>query len=275
MFHIFIDIGRCHLIRYLLYCFQNVTKFYDSSVYGVYEGFKPVLVTWDTEIIKHIFIKDFDHFTNRRDFNLRSGHYRDEMISEMLFLKQGAEWKSLRGILSPTFTSGKIKSMFPLVCDKADALVNISIREASENPQVDMKRNFSRYTSDTIASCAFGIESNAVMGENDIFISKVEPFITFPWRAIMKGTFYALMPRLFRLFGLSVNPAETDFFIDLINRTVAARLAGQKRGDFLDLLLEAREDSDNPNSKHSKLYVLSFINSCVFRNRCPRRISRP
>ncbi|XP_050717042.1 cytochrome P450 3A41-like [Eriocheir sinensis] len=228
---------------------ENYTKFYSSSMYGHYEFFKPILVTWDTEIIKHVFIKDFDHFTDRRGFDMDTGHYRDEVISEMLSLKRGAEWRSLRAIMSPTFTSGKIKNMFPLVCDKADALVKYSMKQASENPHVDMKRNFGRYTMDTIASCAFGIECNSLV-DNDAFTNNVEIFFKPGLVQMIKSLFFLFMPRLFKMFGTSLQPPKMDFFIDTVNQTVAARQAGQKRGDYLDLLLEARENSDNSDSKH-------------------------
>lgn len=62
-------------------------------------------------------------------------------------------------------------------------------------------------------------------------------------------------PRLFKLLGLSVRPPSTDFFIDVVERNLAARRAGTRRGDFLDLLLEAQQNSNKPDSK----YVMSDI----------------
>ncbi|XP_050717040.1 cytochrome P450 3A31-like [Eriocheir sinensis] len=241
-------------------------KYRSSSMCGIYEVLKPVLVVWDPEIIRHVFVKDFDHFTDRRPFDMNTGNKRDKIAMEMLSLKQGAEWKSLRAIMTPTFTSGKIKSMFPLVCDKADALVKYSMRQASENPHVDMKRNFGRYTMDTIASCAFGIECNSLVNENDEFPRKAEIFFSSSFTGLIKVALLISMPAVFKQlakwFPLSVNPPETDFFINVIEKTVAARRAGEKRGDFLDLLLEARESSDNPDSKNL-LNDLSLIAQSV------------
>ncbi|KAG0722237.1 Cytochrome P450 3A31 [Chionoecetes opilio] len=228
---------------------ENYTKFYQSSMFGLYEFSRPVLVTWDADIMRHILVKDSESFIDRRDFDMRSGHERDKLISEILNLKRGAEWKALRAIMTPTFTSGKIKSMFPLVCDKADALVKFSMKQVAENPHMDMKKYFGRYTMDTIASCAFGIECNSLV-DNDEFTRKVEAFFTTSILAIFKGLFCMCMPRLFKLLGLSVNPPEVDFFADVVQETVAARKAGKRRGDFLDLMLEARDSSDDPSSKH-------------------------
>ena len=43
---------------------ENVKKY--GNMYGSFEGTQPTLHVNDTEIIKSIFIKDFDHFINRR-----------------------------------------------------------------------------------------------------------------------------------------------------------------------------------------------------------------
>lgn len=227
---------------------QIYKKYGGSKCCGLYEGHKPILVTWDPEIMKHIYIKDFDHFTDRRTFEFPGE--RDRAMQEMLSLKNGPEWKSLRAIMTPTFTSGKIKSMFHLVCDKADALVNFSIKEATKKQYVDMKENFGRYTIDTIASCAFGIECNSMENDTAEFPRKVEVFFKVSLKAVFKGLFYFLMPKVCKLIRMNFNPPELDFFVDVVKKTVAAREAGETRGDFLDLMLEARNNSNNSSSKY-------------------------
>ncbi|KAK8388435.1 hypothetical protein O3P69_020429 [Scylla paramamosain] len=225
--------------------FQNYKKFHKSMMYGMYDFFKPVLVICDPEMLKNVLVKDFDHFGDLRDFNLRTGNERDEMVSEMLSLKNGAEWKNLRAVMTPTFTSGKIKSMFPLVCDKADALIKFSMKQAAQNTPVDMKVNFGRFTMDTIASCAFGIECNSLVEENNEFTRCADVIFNPPPHTVLKILFFRFLPKLFRLLNLSINPPENDFFIDMAKQTIALREAGQRRGDFLDLLLEARGKASN------------------------------
>ncbi|XP_063856584.1 cytochrome P450 3A11-like [Scylla paramamosain] len=243
---------------------ENYTKFYNSMMFGLYEFNTPALVTWDTEIMRHVFIKDSDHFIDRRDVNMRTGQKRDEVMSEMLSIKKGAEWKSLRSIMTPTFTSGKIKSMFPLVCDKADALVKFSKKQAAGGSCVDMKENFGAYTLDTIASCAFGIECNSLEDSNGEFTAKVKVFFKGGLGTLFKGIFFYWMPRLFKLLNLSLNPPEVDFFIDVVEQAIVSRKAGMKRGDFLDLLIEARDQPDNPNSNHVMTDLAMVSQSVLF-----------
>lgn len=46
---------------------QQIYKCYGGAKYcGYYEFMKPVLMIGDPELLKHVMIKDFDHFTDRR-----------------------------------------------------------------------------------------------------------------------------------------------------------------------------------------------------------------
>ena len=236
-------------------------------MFGLYEFNTPALVIWDTEMMKNILVKDSDHFIDRRDFNMRTGQKRDEVMAEMLSLKKGAEWKSLRAIMTPTFTSGKIKGMFPLVCDKADALVKFTKKQAASGSCVDVKKNFGAYTLDTIASCAFGIECNSLVDSNTEFIRKIEVLFKGGLLPLFKGIFFYWMPRLFKLLNIALNLPAVDFFIDIVEQTIASRKAGTKRGDYLDLLMEARDQSDNPNSKYGKpqqVFLATDFLHCVY-----------
>ena len=86
---------------------------------GIYMLHRPFLLINDPELIKHILVKDFSHFCDR-------GLYCNEKTDPLnahLFLLSGDKWRTLRAKLSPTFTSGKLKCMFPLLKDIGDELI--------------------------------------------------------------------------------------------------------------------------------------------------------
>lgn len=225
---------------------QAYSKHGGSKYCGLYAFHKPVLFIGDPELMKHICIKDFDHFTDRRAFNMSTE--RDQLISEMLTIKKGEEWKCLRSIMSPTFTSGKIKSMYPLVCQVADTLVTYSMEQASKQAIVEMKDNFGRFTMDSIASCAFGINSNSFVDKNAEFAKYANEFFSSGTLRTIKLTLLLCFPKVFQLLNISFSGSEVDFFKNVVDKTLANRKSGIKRGDFLDLLLEERAKKTGDNS---------------------------
>ena len=46
-----------------------------GRTYGSFDGAQPTLWTTDVDLIKSVFVKDFDHFINRRVFILKIFNY--------------------------------------------------------------------------------------------------------------------------------------------------------------------------------------------------------
>ncbi|XP_042886027.1 cytochrome P450 9e2-like [Penaeus japonicus] len=234
-------IGHLHkLVAPSMRCyFENEAyhKHGGSKICGVYSFHKPSLIVGDPELLRLIFVKDFDYFMDRRAVKLPNK--KDRVMANMLSVKAGEDWKKLRSVMSPTFTSGKMKGMFSLVCQKADDLVSFCLKEARTKPSVDMKYNFGRYTMDTIASCAFGIECNSLVDEKPIFAEKVESFFKVTPGMVLRIVFMFMVPKIAHALDIRFSVPATDFFEEVARETLHARRKGEKRGDFLDLLLEA------------------------------------
>jgi len=54
-------------------------------------GIRTTIVS-DPELIKHIVVKDFDHFLNRRTFQFPKA---DKLYSKILLTQKGEQWKEL------------------------------------------------------------------------------------------------------------------------------------------------------------------------------------
>nr|CAD7264215.1 unnamed protein product [Timema shepardi] len=79
---------------------------------GVFQFTRPRTIIRDIELLKLIAIKDFDHFMNHFTF---TNPDLDPLFSGNLLLLKGQRWRDMRAILSPSFSSSKMKSMFVLV----------------------------------------------------------------------------------------------------------------------------------------------------------------
>lgn len=111
-------------------------------------------------------------------------------ITGHLFNLKGSKWKSVRVKLTPTFTSGKMKMMFPTMVDCGEKLQSFLNNIAKDGMEVEVKDILSRYTTDIIASCAFGVETNSLKNPNSDF------------RVFGKKFFE---PRLLRIFIFNFN----------------------------------------------------------------------
>ncbi|XP_047493754.1 cytochrome P450 6k1-like [Penaeus chinensis] len=222
---------------------------------GLYELFRPSLLLGDPDLLKAVLIKDFDHFANRRSF--KSTNPKDKIVNEMITSATGEHWKGIRSVLSTSFTSGRMKGMFPLIEAKAQGLIDYLYRQLKKDPVVRMKHSFGMYTLEVISSCAFGLETNSFEGDDSIFAQKaLELFIIKPLRH-MQIMFLITFPKLATLLNIQLSHENMEFFTDVVIETMKQRKAGAKRGDFLDIMLEAREDQDQSTDKKKPKYPLS------------------
>ncbi|KAL6482510.1 hypothetical protein MHYP_G00105900 [Metynnis hypsauchen] len=105
-----------------------------GRIWGIYEGRTPVLCVLDRTIIKSVLVKEcYSLFTNRRDFRLNGPLY------DALFVTVDEDWKRIRNILSPCFTSGRLKEMFGIMKTHSDTLVRNLEKKTKQNSGVHVK----------------------------------------------------------------------------------------------------------------------------------------
>uniref|UniRef100_A0AAQ4R8S3 unspecific monooxygenase n=1 Tax=Gasterosteus aculeatus aculeatus TaxID=481459 RepID=A0AAQ4R8S3_GASAC len=163
-------------------CYEKYGK-----VWGIYDGRVPILVTMDTAMIKSILVKEcYSNFTNRRDFGL-NGALRDAIT-----VVEDEEWKRIRSILSPSFTSGRLKEMYSIMLQHSGNLIKSLHKKAEAGEVVDVKDIFGPYSMDVVASTAFSVDIDSINNPSDPFVANI--------RKLVKFTF--LTP-LFLLLGMS------------------------------------------------------------------------
>ncbi|KAH8291111.1 hypothetical protein KR054_008812, partial [Drosophila jambulina] len=205
---------------------------------GFYLFQKPAAFIIDLDLAKHILIKDFSNFSDKGIYY----NEKDDPISAHLFNLDGPQWRLLRNKLSSTFTSGKMKYMFPTVVSVANEFITVMHEKVNQNAVLDIRDLVARFTVDVIGTCAFGIKCNSLRDE------KAE-FLHFGKRALVErrhGTlllgFMRSYPNLARRLGLvRTAPQIQEFYKRIVSETVAVREKENiKRNDFMDMLIEMK-----------------------------------
>ena len=75
-------------------------------MYRVFQARVPVVEVRDADAVRQIAIKDFNKFYNRRALLENDP---SPVISYFLTVINDDHWKHVRNMLTPTFTSGKLK----------------------------------------------------------------------------------------------------------------------------------------------------------------------
>lgn len=209
-----------------------------NKVCGYYLLQSPHLIILDLDLIKSILIKDFNNFVDRGMYS----NAEEDPLSGHLLAIEGNKWRNLRNKLSPTFTSGKMKMMFPIIQSYSDDLIDLVEQLSTNYPNgFDIKNICTRFTADVIGSCGFGLECNALKDENSEMLRMGEFFdLRDPW-VRLNFFFVNVFPNLAKRLKMKVTPKFiVDFFMPVIKQTYDYRVNNTdvKRNDFMSLLIQ-------------------------------------
>jgi cytochrome P450 family 6 len=225
---------------------------------GVYFLTSPVYVPVDLEYVKNVLTKDFHHFVERGVYY----NEKDDPIGAHLFAIGGTKWKNLRTKLTPTFTSGKLKSMFQTLYDcQTNLQEKIEAQVKNERP-IDIKEVLGCFTTDVIGSCGFGLECNSFKDDDSLFRRHGRKIFTSTIFRRVKGSFCMNYPNLARLLRVRQFPKDTsDFFAKVVKDTVEYREKNNHtRKDFLQLLIDLKNNNrDDETFTMDELTAQSFL----------------
>lgn len=218
-------------------------------VAGIYEGRRPSLMIRDPQLIRDVMVGNFDFFTDRPSHRARSKKY----IEKMLLNLKGQHWKQVRSILTPTFSSGKLRIMQSLVNISGEQLKEfLETNISSEEQEFEMKELFGRFTMDVIASCAFGVQCNSLKQPNAEFATMAAKFndISLPKRLYVFFLLFVAPSFLFRFLTLPIfNLQVLEYLANLVQnaREVREHSPECRRNDFLQLMLDAAQKETKEN----------------------------
>lgn len=175
-----------------------------------------------------------------------------------MFRLDAERWRPLRVKLSPFFSSGKLKEMFNLIVDSANAFDNYLEKLAEKGEPIEFQETAAKFTTDMIAACAFSIQSNALTDENSQFRrmgkraldTNTEQFLTDRLREY---------PFLFKIFGrLFIDHEVTNFFESSMKEAMDYRIQNNINvKDVIDILADLRQHPEKLNLEGKILFFLS------------------
>ncbi|XP_065214863.1 probable cytochrome P450 6a13 [Planococcus citri] len=214
---------------------------------GIYNIHKPTVLIRDPELIKMILIKDFPHF---QDHGFSPNKEAEPMMTN-LFNLEGDEWRNLRIKLTSTFTSGKMKMMFPLLKKCGENIKPALIKYYEQGEDFDAKDFCARFTTDVIGSCAFGVDTHSLLDPESEF-RKVGKMITKPrWQTVFRTLFPNLPTTVIKRFKLYFLDNEMcNYFQKIVKDMVKYREENNvTRGDFLDILIALKNQKEREKLK--------------------------
>lgn len=135
-----------------------------------------MLIIRDPELIKLMAIRDFEHFSHHRNAFLKDDTKESHIFGSSLFFLKNAKWKDMRHTLTPAFTGSKLRNMVGLMNDVAQRVPKYLMEEhkksGTEGVELDLKDFAKRFTSDVIATTAFGLQVNSFADtENEFYVT--------------------------------------------------------------------------------------------------------
>ncbi|XP_076763615.1 uncharacterized protein LOC143431015 [Xylocopa sonorina] len=231
----FLKMSPAHLVR------DVYNKYKDEPMVGIFTWRTPILILRDPELIKDVLIRDFSNFMDRGFANVEKA----EPLSPHLFNLEPERWRLMRAKLSPIFTSGKLKTMFPLIIDCSKHLEKYFEKLVSKGEPIDCREVTAKFTTNVIGSCAFGIEFNALCDEESEFRRKTRQVFVLSLSQIIRLRLKEMVPTFYNLLGYVFPEKEmTTYFTKLFMDTMAYRKENNiNRHDFVNMLLELKENA--------------------------------
>ncbi|CAH1998971.1 unnamed protein product [Acanthoscelides obtectus] len=236
---------------------------------GYFEMIKPMYLPVDLDLVKMIVQKDFWNFPNHGAYV----NEKDDPTSANLFNLEDEKWKSTRAKLTPAFSSGKLKMMFPTIWKCSEALDDVLREIERSKTPMDTKDVLSRFTTDVIGNVGFGIECNSLKDPNSPFRVYGKRMFELSFLKMLKRMAMVMIPRsILKLVHFRSSDPETQgFFSDIVTKTVNYREENKVfRKDFMHVLLQLKNrgkitDDDYVPSKEDRG---SFISNAELTTHC-------
>lgn len=218
-------------------------------MWGIFDGRQPVLCITDPAMVKTILIKEcYSFFTNRRNFRLNGPLYDAVSIAE------DDQWRRIRSVLSPSFTSGRLKEMFDIMKQHSAVLISSMKKKADKDEPLELKEFFGPYSMDVVTSTAFSVDIDSLNNPSDPFVTNIKKMLKFDFFSpiLLTVVIFPFMGPILEKLDFAFFPTSvTDFFYAALQKIKIDREGSKQktRVDFLQLMIDSQQNNDSKQDK--------------------------
>ncbi|XP_014211785.1 cytochrome P450 6k1-like [Copidosoma floridanum] len=239
----------------------------DSPFVGFYIFHSPKLLLRDLKLMKQLMVKEFETFPNRC---FGGAQQMDSVgLVNLLGIHQ-PRWRYLRQKLAPSVTGLKLRAMTPLIVKCSEPMLRFFDEAKGDKDSAwrsfEFKDVASRYTTDVIASLAFGIDTDSFDRSKIAFFEAGQKILSGLKRGIIVIILFYVPGLIKFVENFMVGPAE--YFRIVFGDSIRRREQNNaKRNDLVDHFIglkngEQRPDyifeGDNLLSQAVAFYVAGF-----------------
>ncbi|XP_074645885.1 cytochrome P450 3A9-like [Tubulanus polymorphus] len=218
---------------------KNYNRFKHKRVFGALSFNLKMIFPCDLDLLKKILVKESASFTNR----LRLFRTSNPVFQKGLTVIIDDHWKHVRGALTPTFSSGKLRKMSVLINDCCQRLTKNMERKV--DTVISPKEVFNSYTMDVVGSTLFGIDVDSENDTDNEFVRKAGDFFKLSFRSPILIIALICPPLLTLLskLGWGLFPKSSTAFFDNVCQQALderAKSKDDKYVDFLQLMVRSR-----------------------------------
>ncbi|KAJ8670406.1 hypothetical protein QAD02_001665 [Eretmocerus hayati] len=235
-----------------------------EKMIGFYIFDKPYLMLRNPELIKNVFVKDFNNFPHR----VLSTIDEDLLGKNSLFLTRNPPWSHIRKELSPFFTSVRIKQKFELmleICqDLKGHLQTFGVDDRVGKP-LHIKEMCAKFVTDVIGKTAFGMDFESLKNPDAEFRKH--------GKAIFRRNFKRYLQLLSMFLVPSIQSYTRPEFFDkkgtvflqskfgnVIDERIRMKM---KTSDLIDILIEMKKNQEIDPPTFHRLEDISFISQAA------------